>query len=331
MPLPLSFLRTFQSSSPQEAWRKIFDHVWQECFPSLQTASVEKEIVRRDREVAMIDLVLSTAGWDLWKHYENCIEHTADALVSWWQSHPKGKAILILDALSLREVPWILEGAKKYGYTVHQAKATGAELPADTLSFARALGFAQRSSLENNGAGASHKLAGAYTDSISSSWKDCMGFVPSQPDCVFWHSWPDDRVHDFSVPGEGLVSLVKESARQLGSEDFWNFIARLTTGRKLVLTSDHGYAASGYFPDTTEEKQTDYLKARFKSGRFSPLLHDCGSWVPPIDLVLETSHGKNAYVLGCRKWKSSGGYPTLVHGGLSILEVAVPFIEISRY
>lgn len=36
------------------------------------------------------------------------------------------------------------------------------------------------------------------------------------------------------------------------------------------------------------------------------------------------------FALGRRKWKSQGGYPTLTHGGLSLLEVAVPFIELSR-
>jgi hypothetical protein len=35
-------------------------------------------------------------------------------------------------------------------------------------------------------------------------------------------------------------------------------------------------------------------------------------------------------VNGRRKWKSAGGYPTLIHGGLSVLEVAVPFIELSK-
>jgi hypothetical protein len=34
--------------------------------------------------------------------------------------------------------------------------------------------------------------------------------------------------------------------------------------------------------------------------------------------------------LGRRKWKSQGGYPTLTHGGLSLLEMAVPFIEIEK-
>jgi hypothetical protein len=49
-----------------------------------------------------------------------------------------------------------------------------------------------------------------------------------------------------------------------------------------------------------------------------------------VDLGLDGAHGRHLYVNGRRKWKSQGGYPTLTHGGLSVLEVAVPFIELIR-
>ena len=52
--------------------------------------------------------------------------------------------------------------------------------------------------------------------------------------------------------------------------------------------------------------------------------------MPPISLCLITEHGTNQFALGRRKWRSHGGYPTMAHGGLSLLEVAVPFIEISK-
>jgi hypothetical protein len=70
-------------------------------------------------------------------------------------------AVLVLDAMSLREVPWLLEGAVQRGYTVHQARATGAELPADTTPFAKVLGFASRGSLQNNGGATTGRLSGA--------------------------------------------------------------------------------------------------------------------------------------------------------------------------
>lgn len=330
MSLPLSLLRYFQSASAQEVWQSIFSHTLEVSSGPLQASNASAEITRRDRSLGVIDLALATAGWDLWYEYEASVELTSDALTKWWQNTSQGRAILILDALSLREIPWLLEGAKKHGFSVNQVKVTGSELPADTTFFAKALGFSQRSSLENNGAGGSHKLSGAFTDCVSSPWKDCIELITAHPDWVLWHCWPDDKLHALSVPGEGLAAITSEVTQQLGSDDFWKLIYRLTAGRKLIITTDHGYAASGHFPDTTDDKQTEYLKSRFKSGRWSPTTNDYGTWVPPIELVINSRHGKNAFVLGRRKWKSPGGYPTLTHGGLSILEVAVPFIELSR-
>ena len=116
----------------------------------------------------------------------------------------------------------------------------------------------------------------------------------------------------------------------LTSDDFWALVERLTTGRRLVVTGDHGYAASGLFPDTVDAEQAAHLKARFKSGRSASCDESSSRWTPPIEVALDNPRGRYAFVLGRRKWRSQGGYPTLTHGGLSLLEVAVPFLELSR-
>ena len=123
--------------------------------------------------------------------------------------------------------------------------------------------------------------------------------------------------------------MTQEVEQHLTGDEFWSLVDRLATGRQLVITADHGYAASGLFPDSNKE-QTEYLKKVFKSGRWDSETRDAGSWVPPIDLAIESKHGTHLFVNGRRKWKSAGGYPTLTHGGLSVLEVAVPWIELSK-
>lgn len=328
MTLSYDLLNGLQSSPSAEAWAAIFDCAWNICSKDL-TTNPEAEVMRRDRAVGDIDLFLATAGWDLWRSYERDVVRTASALAAWWESRNKARAVLVLDALSLREAPWILMGAKKRGFTVHQAKATGAELPANTTPFAKALGFAQRSALNNDGAGGSHKLKGARTESVDIAWKDCASQIGAEPDWVFWHHWPDHRLHGHNDPGKGLPTLTREAQEHLTSDDFWQLVDRLATGRRLVITADHGYAASGLFPDSNKE-QSDYLKRVFQGGRWYRTSTEAGAWVPPIDLLLRTDHGEHLFVLGRRKWKSAGGYPTLTHGGLSVLEVAVPFIELSK-
>ncbi len=334
MAMPLSLLRSLQSASPASAWESLFAHAWTICSAPLQVDKAPSEVTRRDAEIGSADLFLATAGWDLWRSFEAVVPRTAEMLAAWWGARSSGRAVLVLDALSLREVPWLLEGAVQRGYTVHQARATGAELPADTSPFAEALGFASRSALQNNGGAAKGRLSGAFTDSTDLPWEDCTAQVGSSQDWLLWHHWPDARLHDLSVPGHGLAALVREAAEKLCSDGFWSLVHRLTTGRRLVITSDHGYAASGHFPDTADAAQAQYLKDRFKSGRSAAVTAlaqpEPGGWVPPLDLHLHTAHAEAAFVLGRRKWKSQGGYPTLTHGGLSLLEVAVPFVELSR-
>lgn len=330
-PLPLALLRQLQTASPDSAWASLFEYAWNTCSAPLAAEKASSEVTKRDRELQAADLFLATAGWDLWNSYEAVVPRTADVLASWWVERGAGRAALVLDAFSLREASWLLQGAAERGYTIHQGRVTGAELPADTTPFAEALGFASRSSLQNNGGAGKGRLAGAVTDSTGLPWEDCAAQINAAQDWLLWHHWPDERLHDLATPGHGLAALAKEAAEKLTSDAFWALVHTLTTGRRLVITADHGYAASGHFPDTTDHAQAQYLKDRLKSGRWSALAESApGNWIPPLTLHLKTAHADAAFALGRRKWKSQGGYPTLTHGGLTLLEVAVPFIELSR-
>jgi hypothetical protein len=200
-------------------------------------------------EIRVAHLLVERVDREAWRAYEGVVPRTSDALATWWSERASGRAVLILDALSLREVPWLLEGAQKHGYTVHQARATGAELPADTTPFAKALGYASRSSLQNNGASRTGRLTRATTDATELPWEDCAAQITTAPDWVLWHEWPDTRLHDLGAPGHGLAALAKEAAEKLRSESFWILVHRLTTGRRLIITADHGYAASGHFDE----------------------------------------------------------------------------------
>jgi hypothetical protein len=314
----------------KEAWQGIFEKLW-EIFSSMLTLqNAERELADRERKVSEVELLLSGSAWELWREFESSVPRTAQSVIDFWNSTTGGKAVLILDALSLRELPWLLQEADRRGYQVQQAGVRGSELPSDTTPFAKVLGFGQRSSLENNGAGSTHQLPGARTDSMDAAWDYCLDWVASAPAIVLWHHWPDDRIHQLSVPGDGFQTLCREAAQKLTSDSFWKMIEVMTTGRRLVITGDHGYAASGMFADVSNPEQANWLKTNFGASRFS-----CGpgtphNWSPPISLCLQSAHGINQFALGRRKWKSAGGYPTLAHGGLSLLEVAVPFIEITK-
>ena len=329
MPITADILNTIVAQPTAAAWANVITHLRNEFFAPFPESGAESELVKRDRAVAELDNILSGSAWDLWAHFENAVPGASRGIVEFWTATTGGKAVLILDGLSLREAPWLLEQAKVRGYKLHRSEIRGSELPGETTPFAKSLGFSQRSALENNGCGAAHKLTGAFTACCNLPWKDCVEMVGSHQAVVFWHHWPDERMHDLSGPGLGLRKLAKETHAALTSDDFWSFVDRLTTGRKLVITGDHGYAACGEFHDLAGD-QANYMKTVFKSGRAAPQANTDAVWVPPIDLALASAHGQHQYVLGRRKWKSAAGYPTLQHGGLSLLELLVPFLEISK-
>jgi hypothetical protein len=321
-----SFLNTVMNSIPQAGWEQILAEVWKIFADPLNPAKADALTTERDKKAGALDTLLSGAAWDLWYEVNNSPLRTSQHLQNFWKQEAKGKAILILDALSLREACWLLEQADSRGYAVKKSYATLAEFPGDTTPFAKALGFGQRSSLTDNG-GKSEYFPGAYTESVDMPFADCGSLVKPETGVIFWHHWPDSNMHDLADDGSGAQKLTKAAVEALTGDDFWSFVDRLATGRKLVITGDHGYANAGLFRDLVDKEQIDYMKKLFKSGRSTTNSPETNhNWVPPLTIEMEG----HTLALGRRKWKSQGGYPTLTHGGLSLLEMAVPFIEIEK-
>lgn len=314
--------------SEKEAWRGLLERALEVASAPLAPSTATVEVARREREIGVLDHLLAGSAWDLWSAFESSVERTSEVLVRWWSEQPGGKAVLVLDGLSLRELPWLLGGAAERSFQIHQVTAYGSELPGETNPFARALGLQSRSQLQNNSAGGAHRLAPAATESADLAWKDCAGLVDSSPGWVFWHHWPDRKLHESCGAGQGLEVLTRDAVEQLQGEDFWGFVSRLAQGRRLVITSDHGYAATGNFSDASAEPG-QFLKAAFASGRNAPGAGETGPFAPPVALSITGSSGPHLMALGRRKWKSQGGYPTLTHGGLTLLEVLCPFVELS--
>lgn len=315
----------------EHAWQAIFAHLFDTFSPSIASDLVDAITTERDKSIEKLDNILSGSAWELWQQFEHRAPLTSQQLKRFWANRPEAKAMLILDGLSLRELPWLLEQASKRGFAPHQSRITGAEIPGNTNPFAKALGFGQRSSLENN-LGKSIDFPNAWTESTDLPFADCATMIKAEPNIIFWHHWPDSKMHDLADKGDGYRKLSQNTAHQLSSDDFWLFIDRLATGRRLIITADHGYAHSGIFPDVVHKDQAEFLKDRFKSGRSVQNQDNANShyWVPPLTQIIESHHGEWNLVLGRKKWKSQGGYPTLTHGGLSLLEMAVPYLELSK-
>jgi len=302
------------SQTPETAWTVIFSSL-------LDTARQSSSPVALHDATVIPDRLLTEAAWELWESYPEHAVKTSAKLKD-WTSRGSSKAVLILDALSLREMPILLSVAVAKGIQPIQVNVTGSECPSTTDQFAKAIGLPSRSALANDTKPGTFLLFGGncYTDVFSMPFEDCA--VPPAPKIVIWHSWLDDLIHQQRLPDQ-IASL---ASKELQGDGFWNFVNKLRQGRSLIITSDHGYAVSKRFSsEVLDPEAIKILRETFGASRNKAISEPWKKrFMPPIVM----SHNKQHIVMGQRKWKVQSGFPDVCHGGMSLLEVAVPFMEL---
>jgi hypothetical protein len=317
-------LETVLTQPASAVWGTIVDRVHEICRAPFNKDLV-REVRERERKVGELDDLISTSAWDLWDKFQDEVPRTSAQLRAFWEKPARGKAILILDGLSLRELPHLIAGATAHGLKIVSESVTASELPPETDPFAAALGFASRSSLRS--APSSRYFPGAKTTVTDMDWLSCTQAVAPDPNLIIWHQMPDDRIHALENDGDALGRLSSELASAFLSDDFWSLVTKLTTGRSLIVTSDHGYAAGGEFYELPDGP-TGFLRDTFKARRCLQGDGDLGEASPPLVMRFDTPRGPYRLALGRRKWKVPGGFPKLTHGGLTLFEVFSPYIEI---
>ena len=306
--------------------------VWQQIFARLRDLALQAtKTGALDRATIVPDRLLANTAWILWDEFLSHAPTVVNELKRFWtQTTASGTAVLVLDGLSLRELPLIVAAAKDRGLTPTHVEAFGSQVPTETERFAEAVGIAGRSKLRNNQPPASFIFNGpdVYTDVLDAAFLDCVAAVPSSPRLFLWHRWPDkELIHGMKDRSDAPDIIATQTRLQISGDDFWQFIDRLRQGRRLVITSDHGYAVSKTFSDEVKDSDTvQLLQGAFGATRCaqeSPSAPWPRRNLPPI---VSRQNGW-LVVMGQRKWTAKGGFPHLCHGGLSLLEAVVPFIE----
>lgn len=305
-----------ESGSPQTIWSAI--------FTKLQDVAENGSLNDLHHHVRDADRLLAESAWDLWQTYLEAAPRTSTALQAWWQQpSAAGRAILILDALSLRELPALLAGAATRHIEPTQVRVTGAEVPSDTDQFAQALGVASRSKLSLNKTPGTFVFSkDTYSEVLGIPFADCLGSIPNVPNLFLWHTWLDDQIHLHHVPPK---QIYKDAPETLQGDAFWSLVNKLRQGRRLLITADHGYAESRQFTTEEDLEVTKALRDILGASRYRSATEAWSNqFMPPVVLTTNNHH----IAVGQRKWKVQGGFPDLCHGGMSLLEVAVPFVEL---
>jgi hypothetical protein len=234
---------------PGEVWSTIFHRLGDLALSSTTSAALHQETVIPDR-------LLAESAWNLWDEFPAHAPSVISELKQFWVSITSiGTAVLILDGLSLRELSPLMSAMNDRGVSPVRTLVRAAEIPTETDHFAAALGIAGRSKLSNNQPPSTFIFKGpdVYCDVFEQTpFADCVGSVPPTPRLFLWHTWPDeDLVHLHEDNPHGPQIVAEETRKQLASDDFWNFVSRMRKGRRLVITSDHGYATSKWFSSST--------------------------------------------------------------------------------
>lgn len=319
--------------SAEAVWAAVFRRLLGVALACPNPAAMHRETIVPDR-------LLAESAWELWQQFPSAAPSIVDGLREFWSaaSSVAGSAILILDGLSLRELPLIVAAAKKRGVEPTRCEVRGSQVPTETDQFAQALGLPSRSRLFNNQPPASFIFAGPdiHTDVMDAPFADCVASVPAKPRLFVWHKWPDEpliHLHADKVEGDAVVAA--EAKKQLASDGFWQFVDRLRQGRRLVITGDHGYATASEFSSELRDEETVRTFAGTFGAQRAIREDPTSPWPqrllpPPVLRFRAMQAGPNLWlvVVGQRKWKVRGGFPTLCHRGLSLLEAAVPFVEL---
>lgn len=329
---PPSWDSLILSENPASAvWTSIFTRLGEVAMATASPAALHRETIIPDR-------LLAESAWDLWQAFPTDAPKIVDAMREFWTapSASAGTAVLILDALSLRELPIILAAGQKRGIAPTGVRVRGSCVPSETDGFAASLGLSGRSKLFNNQPPQSFIFGGpdVNTDVLEGPFADCVARVSSKARVFIWHKWPDEPlIHDHAEAREGDTLVAAEIKRTLSSDDFWAFVNALRQGRRLLITGDHGYATASEFSSEVRDEESIRLLAGTFGAQRAIREDPTQPWprrhLPPPVLRFPDAGGTWLVVTGQRKWKVRGGFPTLCHRGLSLLEAAVPMVEYS--
>lgn len=234
------------------------------------------------------------------------------------------KAVCLFDGLSLREIPMILNLATKSGFKTTLVDTALAAIPSETKDYLdRELpcGKISPSQLPTRGELREKGIAAIYSGNYS---QPISGEYKGRP-LLVWSSFPDETYRDSGARFENHFSNL-----HLHLETAWmNTVQQIKSKKKIIITSDHGYVFFGTGMDFVRTpSEMTLLNQYFGNDRNAYL--DLHPFPPQSDDVFIVPLRNIALIKGRVKTRSTGTASTKLykHGGLSLMEMITPWIEL---
>jgi hypothetical protein len=234
----------------------------------------------------------------------------------------KDTAVVVFDGLSLREIPMMIRLAEKSRCTVKKVGYSCASIPSETISFINRelpcgrIGPSQlqgRKELKEKG------IAIYYTPHPTQR----ISIEDTTQSIFVWSAFPDNTYTDSGAKFENHFENIN-----VQFETAWmNTVQQIKGKSRVIITSDHGYVFFGTGMDFLRTSvETKVLNDYFGNNRFAFLSEKPS---PPVsdDIVVDTAN-QVAMVRGRVRTRSTGESATKLyrHGGLSLMEMLVPWI-----
>lgn len=220
---------------------------------------------------------------------------------------------IIMDSMSLREAALLAEEVGSQGYTVKEFTYQTSAAPSDT-NFYREKVFGVK------GLDRLRRVESFETIAITQE-RDLNGMRSVRDPTLIWSSFPDNL---FEAGGLSYDSVYEKTKQVLAA------ILKKLRLEIVILTSDHGYLAESErwgLPD----KHSKLLQRNFKANRWilkNKLKPAVLKWIEslPEGASYFISDEKYVYVRGRYMWMTRGKLPTSFHGGISPMEILIPFM-----
>jgi hypothetical protein len=231
-------------------------------------------------------------------------------------------AVVLLDGLSLREIPMILRLAEEEGRRVAEVGMATAAAPSETFDF-----IEQRLKVGRIGPSQLPGRQSLREIGVEAFYYDHEGqrhqLSADSPSLCLWSAFPDQTYQD---SGARFANHFAELHRRL--EAVWrNTVQAVPAERTILVTSDHGYVffgagCSAHRDNATIRPLTEWLGGerwrRLDPGE-EPLMH------PDLTVI---PHHRVAMIRGRVQTHPPGPASSRLykHGGLSLMEMLTPWI-----
>lgn len=290
--------------------------------------SLADYLAEGEHAVCHLEESISTGALSVWDELE-AESRRAPTLRAWLgieapRPLTEPRAAVVFDGLSIREMPLLLKLAEATGIRVRSTLVVGTCLPTDTTAYVeqRVIGKPIGPSRMKGRA----ELAERNIEAFYLEQPNSREAFPSDRSLLIWSSYPDRLFFNDEARDDRLFSTFHRDQIPV----IWK-CALQAIPRKLpvLVTADHGYIYFGAGLEST--RSTSGAPAALEQARFRQFPGDVPmpAWHPDLQILPQT---RLAMMRGRLRAHPQGPSSRKLyqHGGFSLMEVLVPWIELEK-